>query len=294
MTTNDKPKDRTGAARQQRLRQRRREARELALRHTVTAVTGQRVTVAARPGDVTMLPPRRAVPWNVAVLAVVALAIGALALVINAQAGWRFGVTPLAAVTFAGLALAADLLAIVLPAAAVSLWVGRRHGLAAAAWATWVVACALAILASVGFVELHTGDTAAGRGAVVATSTALEAQRSAAIAAAQLVLTTAAKQRESECAVRGARCRDREADERIALAALNTAIAAPIPVASTIAAPDPQVTAALRLTTWAGLKLTSDDVLNLRLILMALLPNIAGLVFAFAIGLQRPCAAGAR
>ena len=83
-------------------------------------------------------------------------------------------------------------------------------------------------------------------------------------------------------------CRDREADERAALAALNAAIAAPVPVAPTIATADPQVTAVVRLTTWAGFRLAADDVVNLRLVLMAMLPNIAGLVLMFGVALAFP------
>ena len=66
-----------------------------------------------------------------------------------------------------------------------------------------------------------------------------------------------------------------------------TAIAVPIPRLATIADADPQVTAALRLVRWAGLKLATDDVTNLRLTLMAILPNIAGLVLAFGTALRR-------
>ncbi len=62
---------------------------------------------------------------------------------------------------------------------------------------------------------------------------------------------------------------------------------APISAVATIADADPQVTAVLRLATWAGLKLTTDDVANLRLALMAVMPNIAGLVLAFGIALRR-------
>jgi hypothetical protein len=63
----------------------------------------------------------------------------------------------------------------------------------------------------------------------------------------------------------------------------------PIPPVATTADADPQVTAALRLVRWAGLKLTTDDVVNLRLGLMAILPNIAGLVLAFGSALRRSC-----
>jgi hypothetical protein len=146
----------------------------------------------------------------------------------------------------------------------------------------------LAVLATLGFVELHTADTAAARGATVATSAALGDHRAAGITTAQLALATATKQREAECQRRGTLCREREADERTALATLNAAIAAPVPPVPTIATADPQVTAALRLTTWAGLRLAADDVVNLRLVLMAMLPNIAGLVLMFGVALAFP------
>jgi hypothetical protein len=44
----------------------------------------------------------------------------------------------------------------------------------------------------------------------------------------------------------------------------------------------------VRLTTWAGMKLAADDVVNLRLLLMAALPNIAGLVLCFGLALASP------
>ncbi len=169
--------------------------------------------------------------------------------------------------------MAGDLLAIVLPSTAIALWHGRRPVLATAAWTTWMVAAALAWMGSLGFNELHISDTAARRQAIVATSVAAADQRSASITAAQLAATAAAKAREAECVKRGPLCRDREADERAALTALNAAIAAPVPTVATIADADPQVTAALRLATWVGLKVTAEDVVNLRLALMAMMPN---------------------
>ena len=110
---------------------------------------------------------------GIVVLAGIAVAIGALALAINGQTGWRFGTTTPASVTFAWLALGGDLLVLVLPAAAVALWHARRPVLAASAWTTWTVAAALAALASLGFVELYTSDTAAVRQAIIATSSSL-------------------------------------------------------------------------------------------------------------------------
>jgi hypothetical protein len=185
------------------------------------------------------------------------------------------------------MAMAADLLALVLPTAAAGLWHARRPGMAILAYLSWTLTATLTTLASVGYIELHTSDTAAGRRAIVATSAAVTDQRRAGITVAQLGAETARRAREAECEIRGPRCRERETDERTALAALTAAVAVPTPPVATITDPDPQVTAAQRLSAWVGLKLTTDDVVNLRLALMAILPNIAGLVLAFGIALRK-------
>lgn len=221
---------------------------ELAREHGVSRSTirrrlekGWNPPVRPRPSLETPAPPSgdiaardRPVPATLrpgvgAVLAIVAICIGALAIGINGQAGWRLGGSLFASVTFAGMAMAADLLALALPTAAASLWHVRRPGMAVLAWLTWTLAATLTTLASVGYVELHISDAAAGRRAIVATSAAVIDQREAGVAAAQLAANTARKAREVECEIRGPRCRERETDERTALAALTAAIAVPIP-----------------------------------------------------------------
>jgi hypothetical protein len=257
---------------------------------TVTAATG--ATVGAATVEV-MAPNARTserTSWTpgAAILTLIALLIGTLALAINAQTGWRFGTTPLAAWTFAGLSVAVDGLALALPAAAVALWHARRRGLALAAWIVAGAAVVAATLASLGFAQLHFGDAAAGRAAIVATSNAVADRRAAGIEAAERAADAAAIAREAECAIRGPRCRDRETDERSAIAALADAIAAPVPAVASIAADaDPQVSAALKLAKWLGLEITADGIVNVRLALLALLPNVSGLVLAFAIALRR-------
>ena len=240
-----------------------------------------------RHGRFEVLPPTTHWTPGAAILTIIGLAIGFLALGINGQTGWRFGTTPLAAWTFAGLSIAADALVMTLPAAAVALWHARQRLLAFTAWLLAGMALTIAALASLGFAELHFADTAASRQAIVTTASTLADQRTARIAAAERAVAIATKAREGECAIRGPRCRDREAEERTTLTTLASVLATPAPAAAPIADPDPQVTAALRLVTWLGLNLTAADVVNLRLILMATLPNIAGLVLAFGVALRR-------
>ena len=150
-------RDPTAAARAQRYRARKRlRALAIVTKRDAAPVTAHEAPIDAR---VTVMPPRRRVSWSAMVLVIIAFAIAALALVINGQTGWRFGTTPLAAVTFAGLALAADMLAIVLPAAAVTLWHAGRRGLAASAWTTWIVAASLATLCVAGASSRRTPET---------------------------------------------------------------------------------------------------------------------------------------
>lgn len=234
-----------------------------------------------------MPPSTTSTPWTATVLVVTAFGIGVLAIFVNAQAGFSLGSTPLARATLAGMAVAADVLAIVLPAAAVALWHYRRPVLAGLAWTTWTAVAALAVLATLGFVERHVGDSAATREAVVTTATVAVDRHKATIEAAQLVATTATAQRQAECVKRGPLCREREADERVALTSLRSALAAPLPTPAAIGASDPQAVGAQRLASWAGLSVTHNDVVNLRLSLLVLVPNIAGLVLAFGVALRR-------
>jgi len=149
-----------------------------------------------------------------AVLAVTAFAIAGLALTINLQTGWRFGTTPLAAATFAGLSIAADALAIVLPSAAAALWFNRRRALSGAAWATWALAAILATLASAGFASLNISDTAAARAAIVSNAAASTTRRTEAIETARAAAQAATAARQAECKKRGPLCRDLESKQR--------------------------------------------------------------------------------
>jgi len=143
------------------------------------------------------------------------------------------------------------------------------------------------VFASLGFVERNVSDTATGRRAAVTAAASFAEQRTAAIEAARIAATAATKAKEAECVRRGPLCRDREADERTAFDKLNTAIGVPIPTAPAIGSDDPQVTASVRLAKWGGLAVGSDDITNLRLVLMVATPNLAGLVLAFGLALRR-------
>ena len=115
---------------------------------------------------------------------------------------------------------------------------------------------------------------------------ALSAQRDAAIAIAKRAAAAAAESREAECKIRGQRCRALEREEQARLTELAAALALPLPAAPALADADPQLAGVLRLANWAGLSVTADDLGNLRLALMALLPNLAGLILCFGVALR--------
>jgi transposase-like protein len=220
-------------------------------------------------------------------LAIAAMAVAGLALAINAQYGAAIGETVLTSWTFMGLAVAVDLLAVTLAPAAVGLWRTKQRGLAVATWATWGVAVFLATLATLGFFQKNLADTAATRAATVTLAAATQDQRSEVIAAAKLAVSVAKASREAECAARGPRCLQREADERTAVNALAIAVASPLVSPAKISDPDPQIAAASHLAAWAGLRLRPDDFANTRLVLWSFILNSGGLVLAIAFGLAR-------
>jgi hypothetical protein len=221
------------------------------------------------------------------ILTIAAVAMAGLALAINAQYGASIGETTLTSWTFMGLAIAVDLLAVSLAPAAIGLWRTNQRGLAIATWATWVAAIFLATLATLAYLQKNLADAAADRAATVTAAIASDAQRSEVIAAAKLAVSVAKASREAECVTRGPRCLQREADERTAVNALSAAVASPVVSPAKISDPDPQIAAASRLAAWLGLRLSTDDFANVRLILWSLILNSGGLVLAVAFGLSR-------
>src|SRR5262245_13143330 len=184
----------------------------LAREHGVSRGTiRRRIAGGWTPPHVEVLPPEPATatsvhppstpgrPWASIVLVTTALGIGALAIAINIQQGLHLGATPAASWTFAGMAMAADVLALALPSGAVALWHARRPFLATMAWTSWALAASLAVMASLGFIERNISDTTAGRAAVVTMAEATTDQRTAAIEAARTAANAATEARKAEC-----------------------------------------------------------------------------------------------
>jgi hypothetical protein len=95
---------------------------------------------------------------------------------INAWYGGTLGRLPEASTLLSGLSVSADVLALILPTTARTLWTDRRHMAAAVAWTLWTITIAVALMAMVGFAALNIADTTAARARTVTDRAALTAR----------------------------------------------------------------------------------------------------------------------
>ena len=109
------------------------------------------------------------------VLGLAAIGLAVVGLTVNTRFAASFGQTAEAAVLLAAIGLTIDLLAIVLPSAAAQLWRDRNIVAAAAAWAIWLIALGMTLLAAIGFAATNIGDGVAGRSRIAAEASALTA-----------------------------------------------------------------------------------------------------------------------
>jgi hypothetical protein len=217
-------------------------------------------------------------------LGLAAVLLGGAQLVIDAKYSANFGHNPVEAALLAAQGLGIGLAALMLPGAA-SLFARAGHrAWALTAWSAWLAFMALSTMAGLGFTAGGMGDIMAGRSAAIMSADEARAQRSVAVATLQRALDTATEARRAECAKRGPLCRDREADERAALTALNTAIAVPLPPLAAISAADPGGDAAAANIAWlTGIRVTAADVEHAWVLGRAIMPGLAGTLLAMAV-----------
>ncbi|WP_316234243.1 hypothetical protein [Bradyrhizobium sp. SZCCHNR1098] len=192
-----------------------------------------------------------------------ALGLALVGLSMNAVYAHSLGSSDLSGWLFLALGLCADCAALALPSVAASC---QDVGSKVAAWATWVAVFAFAMLGSVGFASTSISDVTLARGSRV----------TPAVTAAQAALGDAMKARDLECKGGVGRfCRERETAVETARAGLAAAMGAVQTGA------DPQAAAMVQLTAWvtAGRVSPSEgDVAMVRLLLLALLPQVGGLL----------------
>ena len=237
------------------------------LNHSLVApVTPSRVTSRVTPSR----------PLASIILAISAFGLAGVGITMNGWFARSLGSSDIAGWLFLAIGVGADAAALALPACAARLWDGRQRGAALAGWVVWAMTFAFAVTAGIGFASVNISDVTLQRASRV----------TPAIEAARADLADAMTSRDRECAGGvGKVCRQREDTVTIRRQALDTAMHAIERTA------DPQTDAAMRIVTWLSsglLRPTSDDFAMLRLTLLAILPQIGGVLLM--IGRWRPAA----
>jgi hypothetical protein len=199
-------------------------------------------------------------------LSIAALALAAVGITINGWFARSLGSSDVAGWLFLAVGVAADLVALVMPSCAAGLWRTGQRATALVGWAIWLMTFVFAVTAGIGFASTNISDVAIARAARV----------TPAITNAQAALTDAMAARDRECKGGvGKFCREREAAVAERRQVVDSAMTA---VGQTA---DPQSDAAIKLVTWVSrglLRPTLEDFAMLRLVLLALLPQIGGIL----------------
>jgi hypothetical protein len=231
--------------------------------HDQAPVTPINVPMGVTP---TLTPSRRPIVTPSRLLTIAAFGLAAVGVTMNGWFARSLGSSDIAGWLFLAIGVAADVVALAIPSCAASQWAARRRGTATAAWLVWGATFAFAVMAGVGFASVNISDVTTSRASRV----------TPAVTAAQASLSDAMTSRDRECAGGvGRNCRAREeavTDRRRALDA------AMLSVEHTA---DPQIEAASRIVAWTtgGLVTPTDnDFAMLRLMLLALLPQIGGIL----------------
>jgi hypothetical protein len=221
---------------------------------------------AVEPFREPALPSQRRQLFAPILLSIAALALAGVGITMNGWFARSLGSSDVAGWLFLAVGVAADVVALVMPACAAGLWHAGHRATALVGWAVWVMTFVFALTAGIGFASTNISDTTLAR----ATRT------TPAVAVAQAALGDAMTARDRECKGGvGKFCREREA----AVAERRLAVDAAMHAVEQTA--DPQTDAAIRVVAWVSrgmLQPTSNDFAMLRLVLLALLPQIGGIL----------------
>ena len=219
---------------------------------------------AALPAAEPVRRPRRHI--GPVLLSTAALALAGVGIAMNGWFARSLGSSDIAGWLFLAVGVAADLVALVMPSTAAGLWQAGQRATALVGWAAWAMTFVFAVTAGIGFASVNITDVTLARAS----------RPTPAVAAAQATLADAMAARDREC-VRGVGkfCREREAAVNERRQAVDVAMRTVEHTA------DPQTEAAIRIAAWVSrglLQPTSDDFAMLRLVLLALLPQIGGIL----------------
>lgn len=199
-------------------------------------------------------------------LSTAALALAAVGIAINGSFARSLGSSDMAGWMFLAVGVAADLVALVMPSCAAGLWQGAHRATALVGWTVWLMTFVFAVTAGIGFASTNISDVTYARASRV----------TPAVATAQAALNDAMASRDRECKGGvGKFCREREVAVAERRQILDNAMTSVGQMA------DPQTDAAIKLVAWVSgglLHPAADDFAMLRLILLALLPQIGGIL----------------
>jgi len=208
--------------------------------------------------------------------------------------------------------LVTDTVTLVLPATVMALWQQSRRGLAFAGCCMYAVAVGMTLLTAVGFAATNIDDAVAGRDASAASRGALieeidrlkaERRRLVFLPADQNAVAAAKLARDQECGRVGPNCRQRVAELNAVLrdkAAADRAGEIDARIAQeegiltawpVLASADPQTEAARAAIAWLSgghLRASAEDIRMSRVVGIAAVLFMAGLLLAFGTALRQP------
>jgi hypothetical protein len=212
------------------------------------------------------------------VLSIAAIGLGAVGIAINGLFARSLGSSAVAGWLFLAIGVAADLVALVMPSCAATLWQAGQRATALVGWTVWLVTFVFAVTSGIGFASTNISDVTLARASRV----------TPAVAMAESALTDAMTARDRECKGGvGKFCREREAAVAGRRQILDAAMS------SVGQSTDPQTDAAVKLVSWVSdglLRPEAEDFAMLRLILLALLPQIGGILIMVGRHAARPAA----
>lgn len=236
----------------------------VALPSPVHAITTP-VSIILPSSDAPAVTPLRRQAAQILLL-IAAFGLAGVGVTMNGWFAQSLGSSDVAGWLFLAVGVAADLVALAVPSVATRLWQTRRRATAAAGWIIWVMTFAFAVIAGIGFASTNITDVKLARASRVTPT----------VETARAELADAMTARDRECAHGvGPICRQREETVNGRRQALDIAMRSIEQTA------DPQTDAASRVIAWISrgvLQPTSEDFAMLRLVLLALLPQIGGIL----------------
>jgi hypothetical protein len=203
---------------------------------------------------------------NSYLLIAAAFALAGVGVTMNAWYARMLGSTDAAGLLFLAIGGASDLAGLSVPPIAAHLWRAHQRVKAIVAWLVWFMTFLFAFSSGIGFAALNVADVMLLRAS----------HATPAVTIAQEALRDAITSRNRECASGVGRfCREREQAVADRQRALDAAVVA------AGHASDPQADAVVKILAWLSggtMKPVADDFAMFRLVLLALLPQIGGVL----------------